>query len=431
MTIANPQQTKLAAVECVIGSGAQTPSGTISDALLITTDTIINDDQLELNDQQNVVSPSLGKRKTKIGAKGCSVTIGGNLASFGDKASKIPAADPFLRISGYEYEESDSFTFDADATNVAINDLVENVAQTATAKVRAVNGTVVHISDVTGTFTDGEAIQTVVGSLPVGTLEVVDGYQTAQGALYKPRSQNLEIGSIYWYLDGQRRAASDVATNFEISSDSSKFSVFTFTGVGNYDETNWVPAPLPTATYTDAEPSLLEDSEMVLNFGAGDFVPVNTSLTYTVGATPKLRKNSVSPTGLVGGYITSRNDAGLTVVIENETQDEFDYTNTKLNSTSGTVSWRIGDGTAGETIYMFNNVTIVGSDVADDDMISTVTLDCSIVDVTLDDSDGFVLISPSLIKNLKKLFSVDIFRERVRLLRFFSLKALKNFLKTK
>lgn len=386
MTIANPKLNRLKAVDVQQGSGSLTPTGSIADGLLITQDANITLDQLEQNSQDDVVSPSLGNRATIIGSKAGTATINGNLTSFGTKVSKEPAITPYLEMCGMAKTSVDQLLLVASATNVVYGTLLEETGG-ATGTVRGIVDDVIYYEATAGTFAPADVVTVVGSGDPVGT---VDTYTADVGKIFKPDSNSNTVGSIYVYDDGIRKSLASCAGNFSINCESSQFAKFSMNFMGKYDEANWVDVAIPSVVYSDDDPPLLLNSQMKLNFGTV-FVPINTSVTYNLGATPALRRNSVDETGVEGGFVSSRADASGAVTIEDENEAAFPYIEKMLASEVGTLDWNLTDNDNRPVIFIHQTVNITGATGGDDNGIESQTLDFKCIDVNLDDGDSSIM----------------------------------------
>lgn len=381
MSIENPLQGRKKVVEIVLKTvGDPTPSATVTNALEITQDSAIVMDQTELNSQSEVASATMTKAPSIVGRKGGTATINGHLIS--TDGTNPPPIGKGLQLAGNDETESQILNFSS-VSGLSIGDEIEGDTSGATGKVRVIDGTVVVVSLLTATLFQAEDVDT--GTYTITSVESEVAYT------YTPNSDSNQVGSVFLYEDGSRKALKDVAMNFQISVDNGGLPQFTLTGLGKKDSTNWGDAALPDVTFNGQLPPVFTDSDMLFTLPTDTYIPINLSAEFNYGATPVMRGNSVDSTGFVGAFVSSRSDAGGTLSIEKDKDSVIDIDAIKNNSTLINLTYRIGDGTIGRTWYI--NETIQITDWAESDVDGILTYDLTFERVSeqRDDDEGFLV----------------------------------------
>lgn len=392
MTIANSKKTRLSPMDLQLGSGSLTPDTPILDGLLITQDSVMNLDQLETNTQDDIMSGSLGNLESVVGSKGGSFSANGNLASFGSQVTKEPAIGKYLEACRMAKTSVSSMLMLATPANVEYGTIIENTAPDAEGIVRGVDplNKVIYYEPVLGVFADTDVVTVKTGGDAVGDIGV---YALLAGTIYKPDSNSNVVASGYQYKDGTRKALSDCVGSFDFAAESGKFVKFTMPFMGKYDDDNWEDASTPPITYADFGPSVFRNSQLKLTFGiAAPFVPVNTNLSFNLGNSTFLRKNSVDLSGLVGADVSSRSAAAANVVIEDEDESIFPYIKHMLScDNKGIIDYNFSDCNNRPNIFVHQNVSIESATDGDNEGIATAELQLKVIDPNLDDGDCTIM----------------------------------------
>ena len=352
MSIADPIQIRKTVIEVALKSGSDpVPSATLTNAIHVDEESNIVLDQAESNSQANIAKASMSKSSPITGRVGGTSTISGNVES--TDGVNPPSAENAMLISGMAASASTLITLTATATNVAEGDTIDGVTSGAQGIVKVVDDTYIIVDSITGgPFQAGEPLE--VAAVSVGTVDTLSG----QSYQYVPDSDSTQVGSVFVYKDGIRRALKDCAGNLVINANTGGFGTFEFNIIGKYDETNWGDAAIPDTTYPDVEPPVFKCSQMKLEFEGGEYIPINSTIEYNFGATPVMRTNSVDCTGYVGAFVSSRADAGGSMQVEVDQLANFDADDLKIRNVPITLSYRLGDGTLSGTIYVRQTIVI-------------------------------------------------------------------------
>lgn len=381
MSLTNPILKRKSLVEIALNTGSDpVPSASLSNALEITEDSSLQYDQVSMNSQADVVNKTMSKRSPITGTRGGTATINGNLKS--TDGTNEPAIANGLKLTGMVESTTQEVVF-SDVTGLEEGDSVSGDTSGASGTVAIIDGTNVIIKGVTSGPFVAEDVNT--GTYTISSVSSTNSYT------YVPDSDSNQVGSVFFYTDGNRLAIKSAAANFTVTQENGGLPKFSLNILGKNDDDNRESAALPDATFASVKPPVFIDSQMLLSWSSTEYTPINLSAEFNYGATPVLRANSVDSTGLVGGFVSSRSDAGGSISIEVDDLSAFNPDELRESNQVVRLSYRLGDGTAGRTIYIRENIQFSDITRSVVDGIQTYDITFERVGITLDDDEGYIV----------------------------------------
>jgi hypothetical protein len=349
---------KVAGVEIALNTidGSPSPSASVSNGIVVKFASTA-DLEPEMLSQDDIANNSLSPVVDRVGKLPAVVGLTGNLLS--TDQTDAPAIGVGLKLCGCAEETIKRLDLDLAPTNVAVGDTVTNGTATGVCKFIINNSSTpayAIIVDVTGgTFADDDAITS--GGDAVGT---VNGAPT-NAFLYAPDTDSTDTGSIFWYVDGTRRAVKNAKANFMMTATNGGFVEWTLDALGAYDVDNWEDASLPAISFKSLKNPLFMGAVPSITYGATTYEGfVLNSMDFNLGNNVVNIGDAGQNTGICGASIIDRNSAGGTLTIKESLLSIFDYVALMRDATPIQVNYMLGDGSKTKTVTVTQNAVITG-----------------------------------------------------------------------
>lgn len=352
--------------------------------------------ELVTNDRSDVARDTLSSVSDVIGSKAMSITAEGELIPSGDILVP-PSVDAILRVSGMERNLVESIAIGAISDGPFIEgETVTGDTSGATGRVlrdTATGETRLLIKTITGTFEDADVISggTSLAEATASAAPIAAGFE------YKPISTGMEWGTFsLWEDDYQKTIHSAMATisfNFEASLVGS-FSA-TIKGPVTFDEDvdQWGDGTMAKPTFSDELPPVLNDASLKVSDADGSNVVtslIGQKVTFDVANEVVLRRNMNAASGLAGAHISKRNPVA-TLGVEYLSDAQYPVFQRLFNNEDSKISFRLGDGTIGETIEAHGKINFTDIGTAEENGLATNEISCKMVDNGTGDTEYSLL----------------------------------------
>lgn len=364
------------------------PPTDVTNALEVSDESDLVMDAIEMNDRNNVAGRTFSLRPDITGTVGGHAEISGDLISTNQALE--PAIADTLRCASQDVDEESVISLVADAVNAVDGDVLTGGTSGATAIIKAIDGVNVFIELTSGTFEVAETVSTGTGD--VGEVSSV----SEKSFLMKPNSESKQTGSVFLWVDGKLKALRDAVCNVVFTmANSGGLCKFASSWMGKDDEDNWVDVANPTTSYAGNKPPVFKCSQMKFEWtdasGDHEYIPINTSIDFNLGQTSVFRMNTVDCTGIGNTRNSNRSETGGNFQIEEDEHANFNPVALQKANQVIKLSYRIGDGTSGRTVYVRSNITIssVGNSTADGFEMNDISYKC--VDETDSDKEYYMV----------------------------------------
>ena len=341
--------------------------------------------ELVNNDRSDVARDTLSNVSNVMGSKAMSISLEGELIPSGS-VSTLPTLDPVLRSCGLARSVVSTVVTGGVSTEAfKVDDLVTGGTSAATGRIvkaAAVSDITLYLVVLSGTFQIGEEIAADDSTASA----VANGEAAAAGFEYKPVSTNMNWGTFSLWEDDYQKTIHSAMGTIAFNLESSLVGSFTaeLKGPITKDETTpqWGDGTMPSPTFSSQLPSVLHAAQLkVADVGGANAVTSIVGQTIAADAANdvQLRRDLNDATGLKGAHIPSRAPT-LTLGVEYLTDAQYAVYDKLFDNEDAEVSYRLGDGTAGETIEFYGKVNFNNVGVGDENGLATQSLECSLID---------------------------------------------------
>lgn len=322
----------------------------------------VADPQVEMN-ERNIARATLSRLNDVVGEKTVQSQFSTEVVGSGTN-TVVPEQDQFIRACGYAPITVSGIAIGSITGGPFLrNETITGTTSSATGRVviPATDGdTNLYIEVLTGTFTSGG--ETLTGSTSGATASSSAG-EVAAGFAYTPVSSSFETLSIRHEEDGYVKKIAGAMGSFTITAEASKIVMFEFTMQGVL-QLFGDQALTTGVTYYDTLPEIFVDAKLQVDRGtAGAFTPILATVTIDAANDIVVRKDANGVTGFVSAIVTGRAPTA-SMDPEMVLASEYDFYGKFFNGENASLGFRVGDGVAGNTQWVFAD-NIQYSSVAD------------------------------------------------------------------
>lgn len=348
------------------------------------------------NDRSDVARDTLSNLSNVMGSKAMEIALEGELIPSGSVSTE-PAIDVILRCCGMEKNTVEYIEIGA-VTDGPFMRGETITGGTSSATGRCLRHTAdgdsgIYVVVTSGTFQNAEVLNGgTSGAYATSSAAPADG-----GFEYKPMSDGMEWGTFsLWEDDYQKTIHSAMGTiSFNMEASLIGSYTATLTGPITYDESNdqWGDGSIPSPTFSTQLPAVLHDAQLKLADSDGTngvTSIVGQTVAFDVANEVALRRDMNDTTGLKGAHIPSRVPV-VNIGVEYLTDAQYPIYQKLFNNTDAEISFRLGDGTQGETIEFYSTINYNNVGVGDENGLATQEIECSMVDNGAGDSEFSIL----------------------------------------
>ena len=282
--------------------------------------------------ERNFVRDTLSPIGHVIGTKQVPLNLSVEAKGGGiDGTLQPPEFEPLLMACATQKTETVNLPVDS-TTGFIVGETVTGADSGATGVIHWIESTALHVKSVTGTFQNGEVVSggdssatATIQSAPFSQIE------------YRPLSDPDQMAStsVYYYKDGILHKVAGCRGTWSLDISVGQIPKFSFNLTGLYADPS--DATMPTPQTSDLTPPVV----LGIGLNIGNYTPVATALSVSVGNNIAQRKDARAEEGMRELIINGRNPSG-SIDPEADKVANFDPWSAWKNATPAQIKATVG-----------------------------------------------------------------------------------------